>query len=99
MGAHRELCNSHMKEAMRVQYEREAFRSNHFAKKPRPIETGMSYRVVRLDLPVEQPVLHDPGVAVHGPHQPEGVPARLVGLVAEHGRGRTAVHLDVASRK
>ncbi len=56
----------------------------------------LSHRVVRLDLPVEQPVLLDAGVAVHRPDQPEVVLAPLVRLGAEHGRGGAAVHLDVA---
>ena len=56
-----------------------------------------------LDLPVEQPVLLDAGVAVHRPHQPERVPPAaaavvrvLVRLGAEDGGRRPPVDLDVS---
>ena len=60
-----------------------------------------------LDLPVEQPVLLDAGVAVHRPHQPERVPPAaaaavvrvLVRLGAEDGRRRPPVNLDVSPEK
>lgn len=55
--------------------------------------------MVWFDLAVEETVLFDPGVAVDGPDQLEGVPATLVRLVAEDGRRRAAVHLDVASER
>lgn len=55
-----------------------------------------TYRVVGLDLPVEEPVLLDPGVAVHGPDEPERVPPRVVlRLGPEDGRRGAPVHLDV----
>ena len=61
-----------------------------------------------FDLSVEQPVLLDARVAVHGPDQAERVPpsaaapARvrvLVRLGAEDGGRRPPVNLDVASAK
>ena len=58
----------------------------------------ISYRVVGLDLPVEQPVFLDPGVAVHSPDELERVPpvrVVLVRLVAEHGGGGSTVNLNV----
>ena len=54
--------------------------------------------MIRLDLSVEQPVLLDVGVAVHGPHQSERVLAgadALLRLVPEHRRRWSTVHLDV----
>ncbi len=56
-----------------------------------------TYRVVGLDLPVQQPVLLYPGVAVDRPDESERVPAALVLLVAEHGGRGTSVDLDVTS--
>ena len=57
----------------------------------------------RLDLPVEQPILLDARVAVHGPHQAERVPPAaaagvrvLVRLGAEDGGRRPPVDLDVS---
>ena len=60
----------------------------------------------RLDLPVEQPILLDARVAVHGPHKAERVPSAataaagvrvLVRLGAEDGGRRPSVNLDVSS--
>ena len=62
----------------------------------------------RFDLSVEQPVLLDARVAVHGPHKPERVaPVAsaaagvrvLVRLRAEHGGRRPPVNLDVSPAK
>ena len=59
----------------------------------------------RLDLPVEQPILLDARVAVHGPHKAERVPSAataaagvrvLVRLGAEDGGRRPPVDLDVS---
>jgi hypothetical protein len=63
--------------------------------------TYFTYWMIGFDLSVEQSVFFDVGVAVHGPHQPEGVfagAAALVGLVPEHGRSGTTVDLDVTSK-
>ncbi len=54
--------------------------------------------MVRFDLPVEEPVLLNPGVAVHCPQQPEVVLAALVRLVTEHCRSGPTMDLYVASR-
>ena len=67
---------------------------------------GLTHRVERFDLSVEQPVLLDARVAVHGPHQAERVPTAaaaaaagvriLVRLGAEDGGRRPPVDLDVS---
>ena len=58
-------------------------------------ELSFVYLVVRLYLPVEQPVLLDGRVAVHGPREEVGGLAAGLGGGAEHGRGRAPVDLNV----
>ena len=72
-----------------------------------PTNPDTTHRMEGLDLPVEQPVLLDARVAVHGPHQAERVPPAaatgaaagvrvLVRLGAEDGGRRPPVDLDVS---